>query len=91
MKPMCAGAAAGAGAAAAGTAAGAALPAAGTAATGGALDGLAPVFDIAKMLLGTQSGLGVLAVGAGVLLWRNANQIIKRRVEEHRDSSNIGR
>lgn len=51
---------------------------------------LDPLIGIAKGLIGSQGGLGILLIGAAVLVWRNAKQVASRRVEDHRTGANVG-
>jgi len=53
---------------------------------------LGPVLSVVRMLLSSQSGgTGALAMGAGVLLWRAAQQIIARRLKDHQTGANLGK
>ena len=53
---------------------------------------LGPVLSVVRMLLSSQSGgTGALAMGAGVLLWRAAQQIIARRLKNHQTGANLGK
>lgn len=49
------------------------------------------ILDIVGNVIGTPTGLGVLAVIAGLIFWRNSSQIKERRLIEHRDAANLDR
>lgn len=46
---------------------------------------------VAQGLLGSGGGIGLLAVGAAVLLWRSGNKIAKRRLHDHQTGANLGK
>jgi peptidoglycan hydrolase-like protein with peptidoglycan-binding domain len=44
---------------------------------------------VVQGLLSSGGGIGLLAVGAAVLLWRNSNQIAHRRLYDHQTGANL--
>jgi hypothetical protein len=52
---------------------------------------LESLVGVARGLFDTTGGLGLLTLGGGVLAWRNANQIARRRLRDHRIGVNLGK
>lgn len=54
-------------------------------------DAVSTVLNLAQGLIGTQAGLGLLTVGAAVMLFRGGRNIANRRLRDHRIGANLNR